>query len=125
MFANQLNLPRSLTILLLVVLGFTSIGSTFDKPDKPFPDIIPLPNGFQPEGIATGRGTTFYVGSIPTGAVYRGDLRTGEGEEVKARLLVNAAGPWVDHVLSDPVGLKDVHNVRLVQGSHIVVPKAF
>jgi streptogramin lyase len=46
---------------------------------RPFPQTIPLPNGFQPEGIAIGRGTTFYVGSIPTGAVYRGDLRTGEG----------------------------------------------
>jgi sugar lactone lactonase YvrE len=45
-----------------------------------FPDVIPLPNGFQPEGIAVGTGTTFYVGSIPTGAVYRGDLRTGEGD---------------------------------------------
>lgn len=77
MFANQLNLRRSLAILLLVVLSFTSIGSTFAKP---FPDVIPLPNGFQPEGIATGTGATFYVGSIPTGAVYRGDLRTGEGE---------------------------------------------
>jgi sugar lactone lactonase YvrE len=77
MFANQLTLRRSLTTLLLVVLSFTSIGSTFVKP---FPDVIPLPNGFQPEGIATGTGTTFYVGSIPTGAVYRGDLRTGKGE---------------------------------------------
>jgi sugar lactone lactonase YvrE len=44
-----------------------------------FPAVIPLPNGWQPEGIATGRGTTFYVGSIPTGAIYRGDLRTGKG----------------------------------------------
>lgn len=43
------------------------------------PDTIALPDGFQPEGIAVGRGHTFYVGSIPTGAVYRGDLRTGEG----------------------------------------------
>ena len=76
MFANQLNLRRSLATLLLVVLSFTSIGSTFAQS---FPDVIPLPNGFQPEGIATGTGTTFYVGSIPTGAVYRGDLRTGEG----------------------------------------------
>jgi len=42
--------------------------------------VIPLPNGFQPEGIASGTGTTFYVGSIPTGAIYRGDFRTGEGE---------------------------------------------
>ena len=44
-----------------------------------FPELIQLPNGFQPEGIAIGRATTFYVGSIPTGAVYRGDLRTGKG----------------------------------------------
>lgn len=53
------------------------------------------------------------------------DIRTGEHEEVKARLLVNAAGPWVDHVLSGTVGLNDVHNVRLVKGSHIVVGKKF
>jgi outer membrane protein assembly factor BamB len=44
-----------------------------------FPDVIPLPNGWQPEGIAAGKGNTFYVGSIPTGAIYRGNLRTGEG----------------------------------------------
>lgn len=44
----------------------------------PFPTVIDLPAGIQPEGISAGRGTTFYVGSIRTGAVYRGDLRTGE-----------------------------------------------
>jgi len=53
------------------------------------------------------------------------DVRTGSTEEVKARLLVNAAGPWVDHVLSATVGQNDVHNVRLVQGSHIVISKKF
>ncbi len=53
------------------------------------------------------------------------DRRTGTAEQVKARLLVNAAGPWVDHVLSETVGQSDVHNVRLVQGSHIVVRKKF
>jgi len=46
---------------------------------RPFPDVIALPDGFQPEGIAVGEGTTFYVGSIPTGEIYRGDLETGEG----------------------------------------------
>ena len=55
---------------------------------KSFPDTISLPNGWQPEGIAIGNGTTFYVGSIPTGAVYRGDLRTGEG----AVLVQGASG---------------------------------
>jgi glycerol-3-phosphate dehydrogenase len=46
-------------------------------------------------------------------------------EEARARLIVNAAGPWVDEVLSETVGQNEVHNVRLVQGSHIVVPKKF
>jgi glycerol-3-phosphate dehydrogenase len=53
------------------------------------------------------------------------DLRSRRSEEVRARLLVNAAGPWVDHVLINTVGQNDVHNVRLVQGSHIVVGRKF
>jgi hypothetical protein len=40
---------------------------------------IPLPPEFRPEGIASGKGDSFYVGSIPLGAVYRGSYRTGEG----------------------------------------------
>jgi sugar lactone lactonase YvrE len=44
-----------------------------------YPEKIPLPNGFAPEGIAIGTGNTFYVGSIPTGAIFRGNLRTGTG----------------------------------------------
>lgn len=44
-----------------------------------FPDVIPLPAGFAPEGIAVGKGTTFFVGSLANGSIYRGDLRTGAG----------------------------------------------
>jgi glycerol-3-phosphate dehydrogenase len=51
------------------------------------------------------------------------DRATGAQETVRARLIVNAGGPWVDRILSGVVGRTDVHNVRLVQGSHIVVPK--
>src|SRR6478672_12957149 len=61
--------------VLLAFLGFV-LGSAFAAP---FPEVIPLPNGFQPEGIAIGQGNTFYVGSIPTGAIYRGDIHTGKG----------------------------------------------
>ena len=53
------------------------------------------------------------------------NLHTRQIQEIRARLIVNAAGPWVDHVLSAAVGQNDVRNVRLVQGSHIVVPKKF
>jgi hypothetical protein len=43
------------------------------------PGTIPLPVDFQPEGIAVGRGDTFYVGSLRSGDIYRGHLRTGAG----------------------------------------------
>ncbi|MBX3532356.1 MAG: glycerol-3-phosphate dehydrogenase [Rhizobiaceae bacterium] len=52
------------------------------------------------------------------------DTRTGAVQTVIARLLVNAAGPWVDKVLAGAAG-QNIHNVRLVQGSHIVVRKKF
>ena len=44
-----------------------------------FPERIALPDDFRPEGIAIGKRATFYVGSIPTGAIYRGSLKTGDG----------------------------------------------
>lgn len=74
-------------ILLLTVFAAVLISSAA-LAKASFPDVIALPNGWQPEGIAIGKGTTFYVGSIPTGAVYRGDLRTGKG----ATLVAGAAG---------------------------------
>lgn len=45
-----------------------------------FPDVIDLPGGFFPEGIAIGNGNAFFTGSLVDGAIYRGDLRTGQGE---------------------------------------------
>lgn len=50
---------------------------------------------------------------------------TGERSTVRSRLIVNAAGPWVDDILSHALGRNDAKNVRLVQGSHIVVPRMF
>jgi sugar lactone lactonase YvrE len=44
-----------------------------------FPETISLPDGFRPEGIAVGAGHTFFVGSLANGAIYSGDLTTGEG----------------------------------------------
>jgi sugar lactone lactonase YvrE len=49
-----------------------------------FPQVIQLPRGFQPEGIEVGRGTTFYVGSVANGAIFRGNLRTGTGSVLVA-----------------------------------------
>ena len=67
-----------MTRLLLVLAGVALVMTSLAGAQSTFPDRIDLPDGFQPEGITT-RGEQFYVGSIPTGAVYRGSLRTGEG----------------------------------------------
>lgn len=51
----------------------------------------------------------------------------GEGgrQTIRAKLVVNAAGPWVDDVITGAMGKNGAHNVRLVQGSHIVVRKLY
>jgi hypothetical protein len=88
---------RAVSLAGLVGLGSGSaLATSGDRPgatpspatdsDESFPDLLALPDGFQPEGITTGRGTTFFVGSLASGDIYRGDLRTGEGE-----VLVDAA----------------------------------
>ena len=52
-------------------------------------------------------------------------LRAANGEvsEVRTRVLVNAAGPWVENVISGVVGANAARRVRLVKGSHIIVKK--
>lgn len=51
------------------------------------------------------------------------NLNDGTTQTRTAKLIVNAAGPWVDEVLGQALGSNNAKNVRLVQGSHIVVPK--
>ena len=68
---------RRIVVLLTATVAVVAASTALAKTS--FPATIALPNGWQPEGIAVGNGNTFYVGSIPTGAVYRGDLRTGKG----------------------------------------------
>jgi glycerol-3-phosphate dehydrogenase len=49
--------------------------------------------------------------------------RSGGAREVRARALVNAAGPRVKEVLDRELGIAIPAKVRLVKGSHIVVPR--
>jgi glycerol-3-phosphate dehydrogenase len=51
------------------------------------------------------------------------DQRSGEVRTVSARVLVNAAGPWVNDIIGRVVGSNSQRSVRLVKGSHIIVPK--
>jgi glycerol-3-phosphate dehydrogenase len=51
--------------------------------------------------------------------------RTGDMETVGAKVLINAAGPWVANVLSKALHQHTAVNVRLVQGSHIVARRLY
>ena len=54
-------------------------------------------------------------------------IRLGSSEplEIRARAIVNAAGPWVEQVLKCLPTVQVEAGVRLVKGSHIVVPRLF
>jgi glycerol-3-phosphate dehydrogenase len=49
--------------------------------------------------------------------------RTGARRIVMARALVNAGGPWVNDIIGRVTGTNSTRAVRLVKGSHIIVPK--
>ena len=51
------------------------------------------------------------------------DLSRGEDSDVQARILVNATGPWVKNLLERELKVQSPGRVRLVKGSHIVVPR--
>lgn len=83
-----------------------------------FPDRIDLPDGWQPEGIATGQGHELFVGSIPTGAVWRVNARTGEGEQLvqggagRAAIGLKADGRGRLFVAGGPTGKAFVYDTR-------------
>ncbi len=68
---------RRLAVLLGLALATMSLGVGSIATARSS-DTIALPNGFQPEGIDIA-GTHFFSGSISTGAIYRGDVRSGDG----------------------------------------------
>lgn len=49
----------------------------------------------------------------------------GAAQSVKARALVNAAGPWAVSLLRESLAVTPRRNLRMAKGSHIVVPKLF
>ncbi|WP_193508957.1 superoxide dismutase [Cryobacterium sp. BB736] len=67
------------TLSALLALSGTQMAlAAQQSPPGHFPDVIALPNGFQPEGIDIGPGGTGYVGSLVDGDIYVFSVRTGE-----------------------------------------------
>jgi sugar lactone lactonase YvrE len=128
---------RSLAITVAAVVVGTAAVST--APAAPgtttFPEVIALPDGWLPEGIAVGRGSTFYSGSRANGAIYRGDLRTGEGSifapgatgRVAVGLSVDQRGRYL-FVAGGPTGeayVFDANSGALVANYVLTAPGTF
>ncbi|OTG90574.1 glycerol-3-phosphate dehydrogenase [Acinetobacter sp. ANC 3813] len=57
---------------------------------------------------------------------WRVELENEQGAyQIYAKVLVNAAGPWVAQFIQQDLQLKAPYGVRLIQGSHIIVPKLY
>jgi sugar lactone lactonase YvrE len=78
MFRRRTLLAASVAVPAVHVLGAATPAAA-DR--AALPTEFPLPNGFQPEGIATGPGPVTYFGSRVDGRIFRVDLRTGRGAD--------------------------------------------
>jgi len=81
---------------------------------------------------AAARGTEIHTRTRCTGArrvdgVWEVTVEDSAGsrETIRAKALVNAAGPWVSRFLTEGVGQNAAARIRMVKGSHIVVPRLF
>ena len=80
---------------------------------------------------AQARGARILTRAKVTGARREGGLwhvtveRDGTTEEIAAKVLVNAGGPWVGRVITGTLNLPSTEGVRLVRGSHIVTKRLF
>ena len=77
---------------------------------------------------AAQRGARVLVGTECLAARRAGgawSVELSSGETIHARAIVNAAGPWVKEVLNARVGTATRDSVRLVKGSHIVLPRLY
>ncbi len=72
------------------------------------------------------RTRTECTGLSREGELWSANLRDDAGiTHVRAKQVVNAAGPWVDTVLGRALPRDNHENLRLVKGSHLIFPKLF
>src|SRR6266542_2610100 len=87
----------ALSLVAIALVGGTPAAS------PNFPARIDFPAGWRAEGVAVGRGSTFYAGDTTNGAIYAGDLRTGDGSVLVAGKTGGSAfGVFADYTLTTP-----------------------
>lgn len=61
------------------------------------------------------------------GGIWHVELQRADGSRfaLRAKALVNAAGPWVAQFIGENLKQRSPYGIRLIQGSHIIVPRLF
>jgi hypothetical protein len=73
---------RMARLLVAVFAAMALFASPSPASADAFPEVIPLPDGWQPEGIASGPGTIVYSGSRASGDIVAVDVASGDREIV-------------------------------------------
>ena len=109
----------SAIIAAALLVPASSAGAAGGRHDpRPCGSTIDLPEGFAGEGVAVGKGSTFYAGSLADGRIARGDLRAGTSEVfVTAPVVAPAVGLKADlrhgllWVAGGPTGMAAVYDL--------------
>ena len=67
------------------------------------------------------------VGARRSNGLWELNLERADGSlfSIRSKALVNAAGPWVAKFIKDDLKLESPYGIRLIQGSHLIVPKLY
>jgi len=71
---------KGVAFLMVALVGLLTVTTPASARPSVYPEVIALPDGFFPEGIAVGTGSDVYAGSLANGAIWKGDLRSGAGD---------------------------------------------
>lgn len=66
-----------------------------------------------------------FISAVRNNDLWTAKLSGKEEKTVTAKVLINAAGPWVSDIIEDGLDIRAHKSLRLVKGSHIIVPRLF
>ena len=53
------------------------------------------------------------------------EITLDNNEVVKSKILINAAGPWINEIVNNVIKVNSNKSIRLVRGSHIIIKKLY
>ena len=53
------------------------------------------------------------------------EIKLNNNEKIKSKILINAAGPWINEIVNNVLKINAKKSIRLVRGSHIITKKLY